>query len=259
MTVLTLEQAGASPWGYPLLENINLALAAGSVLGVIGPNGAGKSSLLQLMGGGMETDRGSITLGATALQQWQATQKARAVALLPQHSSFSFPYTVEEVIRLGRIPHQSGAQQDQQILQEVMQLTDTLSLGQRLYTQLSGGERQRVQLARVIAQLWRQQDSSTRLLLLDEPNTALDPYHQRMVLNVIRHMAGGGCAVALVMHDFNLVAAVADKILVLDQGRPVAQGAAEAVLTQAMFAEVFKVDVHIEKHRGNGHPLVFYS
>jgi iron complex transport system ATP-binding protein len=259
MTVIKLEQAGASPWGYPLLQDINLDLAAGSVMAVIGPNGAGKSSLLQLMAGGMIAESGSITLGDTALQLWPATQKARAVALLPQYSSLSFPYTVEEVIRLGRIPHQSGAQQDLGILQEVMQLTDTLSLGQRLYTQLSGGERQRVQLARVIAQLWRQQDSPTRLLLLDEPNTALDPAHQRMVLNVIRHMAGGGCAVALVMHDFNLVAAVADKILVLDRGRCVAQGTPDSVLTQAMFADVFKVDVHIEKHRSSGHPLVFYS
>ncbi len=259
MTVIKLEQAGASPWGYPLLQDLNLHLAAGSVLGVIGPNGAGKSSLLQLMAGGMALAQGSITLGDTDLQQWPATQKARAVALLPQYSSLSFPYTVEEVIRLGRIPHQSGAQQDQGILQEVMQVTDTLSLAQRLYTQLSGGERQRVQLARVITQLWRSEDSPTRLLLLDEPNTALDPAHQRMVLDVIRHMAGGGCAVTLVMHDFNLVAAVADQILVLDGGRTVAQGTPATVLTQAMFGDVFKVDVHIEQHRSNGHPLVFYS
>lgn len=256
MAVLRVTSACATPWGEALLDNIEFELAAGSVLSIIGPNGAGKSTLLHMLAGGIPLSRGTVTLGGQLLPEWPRLQKARAVAVLPQHSTLSFPYTVEEVILLGRTPHRSGARADRQVLEDVLRASDILCLRNRLYTQLSGGEKQRVQLARALAQVWRAKDSPTRLLLLDEPTTALDLAHQQMVLQTIRELTDGGCAVVLVVHDFNLAAAVADEIMVLHHGRQVLTGTPREVLTESMFQQVFAVDALIGKHPSSDRPLV---
>lgn len=256
MSALQLNKVGAAPWGDELLKDINLNLAPGQVLGIIGPNGAGKSSLLQVLSGQVAPSHGELLLNGTAFPHWDRLDKARAVGLLPQASSLNFPFAVEEVILLGRTPHRSGASDDQAVLEAVLVATDTVQLRHRLYTQLSGGERQRVQLARVLAQLWRSDDAATRLLLLDEPNNALDPAHQQMVLSNIQRMADEGAMVAMVMHDFNAVARAADQVLVMDQGRQVALGSPQEILTKQLFADIFNVDVLISQHPNGEYPLV---
>lgn len=256
MALLSVTAACAAPWGEELLEDIEFELTTGCVLGIIGPNGAGKTTLLHLLAGGVSLSRGSVTLGGEPLSAWPRLDKARAVSVLPQNSTLNFPYRVEEVVLLGRTPHSSGVRTDRLVAEDAMQATDTLSLRTRLYTQLSGGEKQRVQLARVLAQIWRTEDSSTRLLLLDEPTNALDLAHQQMIIHTIRRLAEEGCAVVLVVHDFNLAASVADDIIVLDHGRQVSKGTPESVLTEAMFQQVFAVDALIGKHPNSGRPLV---
>lgn len=257
--VLEIHGGRAAPWGSPLLHDIGLSLPPGSILGVLGPNGAGKSTLLHALAGGLALTGGEVRLGGKPLSDWHRLQRARAVSLLAQSAPLNFPFAVEEVVQLGRIPHQSGAAVDRQIVNEVMEATDTLALGGRHYTALSGGEKQRVQLARALAQVWRAEDSESRVLLLDEPTSALDPAHQQLALACIRSLARAGCAVVLVMHDFNRVAEVADQITVLDQGRQVTTGAPEAVLTTAMFAAVFAVTTRIETHPVSGRPLVILT
>ncbi len=256
MTLLSVKAAAAAPWGTALLEGIELDLPAGQVLAIIGPNGAGKTTLLHLLAGGIALSHGSLTLAGKPITEWPRREKARAVALLPQNSTLSFPYKVEEVVALGRSPHSSGAAADKNIVEMAMQVTDILSLSRRLYTQLSGGEKQRVQLARVLAQIWRAEDSEIRLLLLDEPTNALDLAHQQMIINTIRQLAAEGCGVVLVVHDFNLAASVADEIIVLDHGRQVSKGVPEKVLTEAMFQQVFAVNALIGTHPRSGRPLV---
>ena len=256
MALLHLDNASAAPFGTPLLRGIDLALQAGTVTGIIGPNGAGKSTLLHLLGGGFDTTVGSLEFGGKPLRDWPRLSRARAIALLPQQSTLGFPFPVEQVVRLGRGPHASGAQADAAIVAEVMAATDTAALARRTYTALSGGERQRVQLARVLAQVWRREDSAQRLLLLDEPTNGLDLAHQRMLRELVAVLAGDGCAVVLVMHDFNLVSAMADQVVVLERGRLAARGTAPAVLTSAMFRAVFGVETHIHSHPDSGRPLV---
>ncbi|PLW67282.1 heme ABC transporter ATP-binding protein [Pseudohalioglobus lutimaris] len=256
MSVLTVNAASASPYGPALLQNITFSLQAGQVLGLIGPNGAGKSTLLHAVAGGIAVDSGEILLNDIPLSEYDRGHRARALAMQSQHAALNFPFSVEEVILLGRMPHASGREVDRQILEEVLAATDTLRLRQRPYTQLSGGEKQRVQLARALAQLWRAADSPGRLLLLDEPNSALDLAHQRMVMERVDALAAQGCAVIVATHDFNLLAAHADQLLVMQRGRQHSHGNAETVLTPAMFAEVFQVDVMIERHPVNGSPLV---
>jgi iron complex transport system ATP-binding protein len=256
VTVLRVHNACASPWGEPLLQNINLVLEEGCILGVIGPNGAGKTSLLSALAADIPLTRGNIQLFNKPLAQWNPIQRARRVAVLPQLSLLNFPYTVEEVIMLGRSPHDTGARQDQIILAEVMQATDTTFLRDRLYTQLSGGEKQRVQLARVFAQVWHQPDDQARLLLLDEPTAALDLAHQQLLITALKNLAGRGCSIAVVVHDFNLLASFADQITALNGGRQIAYGTPGSVLTESVFADVFGVQVHISAHPESGRPLV---
>jgi iron complex transport system ATP-binding protein len=257
MTIFRLEKINAAPWGEPLLRDINLELASGEVLGIIGPNGAGKTSLLNILSGDISPSSGRYELLGTAIAEWELLPRARIMAVLPQLSLLNFPYTVEEVIMLGRTPHSSGLHRDRIILQEVMGATDTTALQHRIYTQLSGGEKQRVQLARVFAQLWVE-DDSPRLLLLDEPTTALDLAHQQLIMATIRQLADSGCAVVMVAHDFNLVTSVADRLAAICAGRLVSQGNPEAVLSRGLFEDIFGVSVTVSTHPGTGRPLVIH-
>ena len=259
MTTLSIQSLYAAPYGTPLLENIDLELEAGQVLGVIGPNGAGKSSLLHCIAGGLPAKSGRILFDGSSLDALTSQRRARCTAMQVQHSALNFPFSVEEVILLGRTPHASGQRRDRLILDEVMLATDTADLAHRPYTQLSGGEKQRVQLARAVAQVWREEDASHRLLLLDEPNSALDLSPQRMVLEVVRQMAATGCTVLMATHDFNLLSPHADRLLVMQNGKQYGYGTPEEVLRARMFKEVFAVDVSIQQRPGSMAPLVIHQ
>lgn len=256
MNVLALQNVNAAPWGPALLHDINLQLDAGEILGIIGPNGAGKTSLLHLLTGDVVATGGELSLLGANMSDWQGRSKAQVVAVLPQLSLLNFPYTVQEVIMLGRTPHATGNRKDREILREVMSATDTGALCERIYTQLSGGEKQRVQLARVFAQIWRSEADQPRLLLLDEPTAALDLAHQQLIMETLKNLAKTACAIVMVAHDFNLVSAVADQITALCAGRQIATGSPQRVLSQSVFAEVFDVEVAITAHPETGRPLV---
>lgn len=253
---MKLEKICAAPWGKTLLKDISFELEPGAVLGLVGPNGAGKSSLLQLIAGDIEPSAGKLTFDNRALTDWPVQERAQYLAFLPQMSLLNFPYTVEEVVMLGRIPHSSGEQADREIVEQTLALTDTAPLRHRLYTELSGGEKQRTQLARIVAQICDQESLTGRLLLLDEPTSALDLAHQQLVLLVVHQLARRGCAVVLVIHDINLLASIANRILVLDNGRQVAQGKPDEIFTTTLFKEVFEVDVTINSHPEKGYPMI---
>ncbi len=256
MPVASLANICASPWGEPLLQDISFDLAKREVLGILGPNGAGKSTLLNLLCGATTPTSGSFQLQGRSADNWSIAERARAMAILPQQSALNFPYTVEEVILLGRTPHASGASADRKVLEEVLIATDTAELRHRLYTQLSGGEKQRVQLARVFAQVWREQDSDYRLLLLDEPTAALDLSHQQLIMESVKSLSVKGCAVVMIVHDFDLAARSCDQCLVLKQGQQWGLGKPGEIFTAELFKEVFEVDVSIIDHPSLGGPLV---
>ncbi|MFT4614340.1 MAG: iron complex transport system ATP-binding protein [Bacteroidia bacterium] len=256
MSTLQLAKISAAPWGQPLLHGISTNLDPGKILAIAGPNGAGKSSLLKLLAGDITPASGSLTFNDKPLAQWPAQTRAQQLAVLPQLSLLNFPYTVEEVVLLGRIPHSTGRQVDIEVVQQALAMTDMQALRQRLYTQLSGGEKQRAQLARVFAQVCHGEDLTGSLLLLDEPTSALDLAHQQQVLNAIRQLARRGCAVVMVIHDMNLVAGIADEILVLESGRQAALGPPGEVLTQSLFRQVFGVEVSIGLHPQDNTPMI---
>jgi iron complex transport system ATP-binding protein len=257
MALLELSGIGAAPWGdSEVLRDIGFQLQRGEILALLGPNGAGKSTLLNLLCGGLAASRGEYRFGGRRFADIGVTQRARSQAILPQHSALSFPFTVAEVVLLGRTPHASGETADREIVDACLEATDTLALRERLYTQLSGGERQRVQLARVMAQIWRSEDARHRLLLLDEPTAALDLAHQRLAMQGVRRLAADGCGVVMILHDFNLAARCADRCLVLAAGAQYHWGTPPEVLTPALFRRVFGVAAEVIPHPTDGAPVI---
>ena len=256
MTVLRFQGVSAAPWGSPLLEDITLEVAGGEVLGLAGPNGAGKSTLLKIAAGDLPLEAGEVLIAGTAPQQQPRRSLARQLAVLPQLSLLNFPYTAEEVVSLGRIPHDTGTAVDTAVASEAMAAMDVADLRDKLYTTLSGGERQRVQLARVFAQVWGPGSPSQRLLLLDEPTSALDLSHQQLLVRAIRELAGSGCAIVLVIHDLNLMAGLVDRVAVVHRGRLAASGSPAEVFTTGLFRTVFDVDVLVGTHPQRAHPMI---
>jgi len=237
-----------------LVNQVSCHLDAGEVLAIIGPNGAGKSTLLNAIADDSEYS-GSIKINGVSREP---KLRARQVAVLPQLSLLNFPYRVSEVVGLARIPHNTGRQRDDEIIQEALSLMDISFLSERLYTELSGGEKQRVQLARVFAQIWQKEDAEhgSRLLLLDEPTAALDLGHQRLLMEAIRELANHGVGVIMVLHDINLAARYADKALALLCSERLAFGSVDEVINEDNIKSLFEVDVHIAKHPEHNSPVV---
>ncbi|MBX8527107.1 heme ABC transporter ATP-binding protein [Pseudomonas cichorii] len=237
-----------------VLADIDLQLLPGEVLGVLGPNGAGKSTLLAALCGELEPSQGNVWLLQRLLSQWPGAERARNLAVLPQSSTLSFAFRVDEVVAMGRLPHETGREVDEQVVREALQAADALHLAERSYMTLSGGERQRVHLARVLAQLWPGTGNCT--LLLDEPTSMLDPLHQHTTLQAVRDFANRGAAVMVILHDLNLAARYCDRLLLLDKGRVYSLDRPEVVLQPDALKAVFGLEVLVQSHPERGHPLI---
>lgn len=242
--------------GKTILSDVSLTVQLGELLAVVGPNGAGKSTLLKVLCGELEPSRGAVLIEDKPLGRWPKRQLAQRRAVLPQQSSLSFGFSVLEVVLLGRTPHLQGieSRRDYEIATDAMRLTNTEQFAKRVYTTLSGGERQRVQLARVLTQIW--ESDQQRYLMLDEPTNNLDLHYQHSMLALARRFADDGAGVLAILHDLNLAAQYADRILLLDKGRVVSVGPPEAVLTPERIRQTFNVDVMVQGHPCFDCPLV---
>ena len=252
--MLRVEALQVRRGGKIVLADVTLALLSGEVIGVLGPNGAGKSTLLGALCGELQPDQGKVWLDQQELKHWSGAQRAQRLAVLPQSSTLDFAFRVEEVVGMGRLPHQTGRVRDDEIIEAALQAADVGHLIGRSYLSLSGGERQRVHLARVLAQLWPGETGQT--LLLDEPTSMLDPLHQHTVLQAIRTFADRGAAVLVILHDLNLAARYCDRILLLEDGRPHALNTPLQVLRPELLKAVFGLDVLVQPHPELGHPLI---
>ncbi|MFL0802651.1 MAG: heme ABC transporter ATP-binding protein [Agarilytica sp.] len=246
--VLSVDHVSVKKEERDLLKNISVALNNGEVLAIIGPNGAGKTTLLNTISGELIPNQGAVQVCGHRFNDWGIPIRAKSLAVLPQLSLLNFPYTVHEVVSLGRTPHSTGVEIDDTIIHDAMVLMDIEYLSERLYPQLSGGEKQRVQLARVMTQIWRDEDAEQRLLLLDEPTTALDIAHQQMLMNAVATFAKNGAAVCMVVHDVNIAANFADKVIALRDGETLAVGKAEEVITEEVMTELFGAKIDVVEH-----------
>ncbi|MET8329488.1 heme ABC transporter ATP-binding protein [Streptomyces sp. NPDC005181] len=232
----------------PVLDSIELTASAGEVLALVGPNGAGKSTLLAALAADLPVESGEVRIDGRPVTDWSAAELALRRAVLPQSTALSFPFPVEDVVRMGRAPWTGTerADEDGPAVAAAMAVTEFAG---RPFSALSGGERARVALARVLAQ-------RAPLLLLDEPTAALDLRHQELVLRICRERAAAGDAVVVVLHDLGLAAAYADRAAVLHRGRIAVAGPPAEVFTGELLGEVYRQPVEVFPHPRTGTPLV---
>ena len=224
--------------GAAVVEGASLTLHGGELVAMVGPNGAGKTTLMRALAGLVPAD-GSITLGGRPLGALKPRERARAVAYLPQGHVFHWPMSVESIVMLGRAPHADAfsttSAGDRAAVEQALTTTETRIFADRAVTTLSGGEKARVALARALA-------TQAPVLLADEPTAALDPRHQLTVMELLRAAAHAGNAVLAIMHDLTLAARFADRVLVMDRGRIVADALPAEALAPERLAAVFGIE-----------------
>ncbi len=237
-----------------VLDNISIDIRAGEVTALLGPNGAGKSTLLKLLCGEIPSHN-DIDYFGQAKDCWQPEDIAKHLAMLPQNSTLTFPFLAREVVELGAIPLSVSNKETSALALHYMEKTDVLHLADRLYPALSGGEKQRLHLARVLTQL--HQSGEKKILMLDEPTSALDLAHQHNTLKIAREAAKAeGAAVVVVLHDLNLAAQYADRLVLLHNGKLVCDAPPWDALTPERIAQVYGYQSIVTKHPSLDFPQV---
>jgi len=254
MTIFELDDVWASYGGAPVLKGVNLEIAEGEILGIAGPNSTGKTTLLRILSKVLTPSRGSIRLLGQEMGQLSRLEVARIVACVPQEVQPIFPFTVREMVLMGRYPHARRfffeTQEDLAVAEEAMMATGVLHLADKFLDQLSGGERQRAIIARALAQ-------RPKVLLLDEPTVHLDLHHQAAILNLLKTLnRKRRTTIVLVSHDLNVAATLADHLLLLKDGEVYRIGPPEEVLEEKTLEEVYGCRVLIEKGP-TGRPLIW--
>ncbi|WP_022681902.1 ABC transporter ATP-binding protein [Sphingobium bisphenolivorans] len=228
---------------YSAVSDIDLRLEPGQLVGIIGPNGAGKSTLIRAMLGLEKRVEGAVLIDDHPIGSLSRRDIARRVAYLPQGQTLHWPLAVERLVALGRMPHLGPlsrlSAEDEAMVDAALARADVLHLKGRVATELSGGERARVLLARALA-------VGAPALIADEPLAALDPGHQIDVMNLLKAEAVAGSLVVTVLHDLNMAARYCDRLVLMDRGRMVADGAPLDVLTQQALASVYGISARIE-------------
>jgi iron complex transport system ATP-binding protein len=244
-----------------LVTDVSATFEPGQVHLLIGPNGAGKSTLIKMLARLLRPAAGRIRYDGVDIAGETEGALARRRAVLSQAVEIAFPLAVREVVMMGRYPHfgTHPARHDEGIVDDVMRYFDVVEMAARSYPTLSGGEKQRVNFARVLAQVWEPIAGRHRVLFLDEPLTFLDIGHQLNFMKKLRDaVAGGDMIVVGVVHDLNLAARFADRLLLLDGGRLVSAGNSEQVLTPEHVQAAFGVRPVVATVEGSsGRHLIF--
>jgi iron complex transport system ATP-binding protein len=237
-----------------VLRGVTLELRPGVVTALFGPNGCGKSTLVRCLNGALKPRAGQVLFGDRPLEGRAASEIARHVAVVPQDTPTEVPFTVREMVRLGRYAHGDlwGCEtaEDVAVVEESLSRVNAIELGERFFGTLSGGERQRVIVARALAQ-------RGEVLLLDEPSAHLDVSHQLELYRLVRRLAAGGQAVLMVCHDLFLAPLFADECVLMHEGRMVAQGQADEALCSANLFAVYGERIEIAWAAGHAVKVAF--
>jgi iron complex transport system ATP-binding protein len=236
------------------LESVDLRVEPGEIVGLLGPNGSGKSTAIKVLSGALEGYRGSVRIEGLDVATIARRDLARAVAVVPQEPRFGFPFTVLEIVLMGRHPYLAGlafeSEADIALARGALERCGALEFQNRPIQALSAGERQRVVFARALTQ-------EPRVLLLDEPASFLDIRHQVELYDLVHAQARDeNVAVLSVLHDLNLAAEYCDRLVLLREGRVVAAGATDDVMTYANLKEVFETEVYVDTNSLTGKLLV---
>ncbi len=226
-----------------LLDHFNLEIHSGDFIGIMGANGSGKTTLLRLLAGYLNPHQGQILFEGKKLSTWSTREKAQKIAVVPQNFDVLFPFSVKEVVLMGRWAHIKPlaweSKKDLEIADEAMALTDCLDLKDRSVTELSGGEKERVLLARALAQ-------QAQVMLLDEPTTHLDIRHQIEIFQLLKKLhREKQLTIIMVLHDLNFAAQACESVLLLQKSGRARFGETKAVLNAENLREVFGASMEI--------------
>jgi len=233
------------------VRDVSFRVDPGQRVALVGPNGSGKSTLIAALAGLLKPSGGEIRLDGQAIDSLPAKAIARIVATLPQQESFAFPFTVREVVTMGRFSQATGIQdspEDISALTDAMAVTQTTEFADRPVTELSGGETQRVLLARALAQ-------QTKILLLDEPNTGLDPRYQSELVQLLNLPSLAEKTVICAIHDLNLAAAIAPRAILMRAGQVLADDSTDSILASSQLETAY--DAEFRRIQAEGRSWVF--
>jgi iron complex transport system ATP-binding protein len=240
-----------------VLENADLSVEVGEFVGLLGQNGSGKSTLLRVLSAVLKPRTGKVVLDEREIGAWSARERAKRTAFVPQQETTAFAFSVLDVVLMGRYPHLERGKGEQRrdfdLARQAMEQTDTLHLQERAVTQLSGGEYRRVLMARALAQ-------QTPLLLLDEPTAHLDIAHQAELLHLAKRLTqqkdSPARGVLAALHDIGQAAEFCDRIVMLHNGRVLATGTPDKVLTEDILRRAYGAEVRMGRNPLTGRPLL---
>lgn len=253
--MITVENLSCGYRKEIVLKDISFEVKTGEFVGLIGPNGSGKTTFIRAISGLLPPRKGFILLDEKAVGGMGRKELATKVAVVTQSQEATAPFSVEEFVLLGRVPHWSRFQlletkRDVQMAEKVMALTGISRLRGRGMGELSGGERQLANLARALAQ-------EPDLLLLDEPTAHLDIGHQVQIMHLLKKLNEEGLTIVAVLHDLNLASLYCKRLVLLDKGRLRKVGQPQEVLTEKIINEVYETSIIVKKAPGTSLPLVF--
>lgn len=236
-----------------VIDGVSLSADSGKMLGVLGPNGSGKTSLLRLLAGLKRPSAGNITLDEVQLDSIGRRNIARRVAFIEQHATTNANLKVIDVVKLGRFPHRSmfsgWTKEDDQAVTEALERTGMTVKRHDAWQSLSGGEKQRTHIARALAQ-------APKELILDEPTNHLDVQHQISLLRLVSSLP---MTSIIALHDLNQAAMFCDSLIVMQDGKIVATGSPDQVLTRDLLRSVFKVEAHVEASPHHNRPHIHFA
>lgn len=238
-----------------LVKNLSFSMHCGEVLAVLGANGAGKSTLIKMLSREKNTTEGNIVLNGKPIGQYGSSELALKRAVMSQHNVVNIDFEVREIVMMGRYPHYQNhpSEHDKNIVRQTMEVCGVAEMEARSILTLSGGEQQRVQLARVLAQIW---DCPGALLLMDEPVAGMDLQYQQQTLAIVSALAKKGFMVITVLHDINLAAQYADRLLLLKNGRKWNDGTPAEVLNTKNVYHIFSIEAEVNSHEQTLKPFV---
>jgi cobalamin transport system ATP-binding protein len=242
--------------GKPVLHGVSLSIERGEMVGILGPNGSGKTTLLKIFSAAL-LGRGEVKVNGRSIETYGKRELSRLFAMVPQESQILFPYTVAEIVLMGRASYHSPlvleGKKDLEVARASMELTDSLSFSDRYLHELSGGEKQRVIIARALAQ-------EPQILLLDEPSAFLDLKHQVQVFELMHRLnREHSLTIVAALHDLNLAALFFPRLVMLRDGKIYRDGTPRDVLTEETIEEVYGVHVKIQLDSSGRRPQMFIS